>query len=100
MVTDEPKSAEGEAKPDGAAADGAEGEESDEAPPNKMFKVRIRSAEPKQVKISKKNVCFVSITQGSGDNDGQKQAKLIKFFMSGRDQSFSAQFRHAVMLGP
>lgn len=83
-MTDEPK--EGEAGDEAAQ----EEEHSDDEPLNKMFKVRIRSAEPAQVKISKKNVCFVAIQQGGGDDEGAKQAKLIKFFMSGRDQSFSA----------
>jgi len=43
--------------------DDRESEQEDAEVVNVMFKVRIEKAEPKSVKISKKNVCFVTINQ-------------------------------------
>lgn len=47
-----------------------------------MFKIKLEKAEPQGVKISKKNVCLVTIVQ---NEDAQKEqdehAKLMDFFM-------------------
>jgi len=50
---------------DAGAEDGQvkEGEEEEQEELNLMFKLRIEAAEPSEVKISKKNVCFVAIHQ-------------------------------------
>ena len=47
--------------------DDKEDEEDQEDIPDVMFKVRIDKAEPNLVKVSKKNVCFVTINN-STDN--------------------------------
>jgi len=49
--------------------DDMENEQDDAEVVNVMFKVRIEKAEPKSVKISKKNVCFVTINQGEEASD-------------------------------
>ena len=49
--------------------DDMENEQEDAEAVNVMFKVRIEKAEPKSVKISKKNVCFVTINQGEEASD-------------------------------
>ena len=79
---------------DDAQGDGKEGEEEqpgeDEEVLDRLFKVRIGHPDPAGVKISKKNVCFVTIHAGGGDSEGEKQAKLIQFFMASRDRSYAA----------
>lgn len=62
-----------------------EGEDQEQEEVNLMFKVRIEEAEPTSVKISKKNVCFVTIQEDEGGSAQEQQAKLVKYFMSERD---------------
>ena len=55
-----------------------------------MFKVRLEKAEPKSVKISKKNVCFITINQSEEEDAGAaEQAKMIEYFMNSREPSWS-----------
>ena len=49
--------------------DDMENEQEEADTPNVTFKVRIEKAEPKSVKISKKNVCFVTINQSEEASD-------------------------------
>lgn len=89
LVTDEGKG-------DGKGTDGPDGQDDagkDDAssePGDKLFKVRIGHPDPEGLKISKKNVCFVTIHQGEADDAGDKQAKLIRFFMGSRDRTFGS----------
>jgi hypothetical protein len=47
-----------------------------------MFKVKLEKPEPAGVKISKRNVCLVSICQGNHhENEDNDHAKLIEYFM-------------------
>lgn len=66
-----------------------------------MFKVKLEKAEPQGVKISKKNMCTVTIVQ---NEDAQKEqddhAKLMDYFMQTQDRTISSQFKDAVKLGP
>lgn len=66
-----------------------------------MFKVKLDKAEPQGVKISKKNVCLVTIVQ---NEDVQKEqeghAKLMEYFMLSQEKTWSSQFKDAVKLGP
>ena len=65
-----------------------------------MFKVCIMNPTPETVKISKKNVCIVTIIQ-QGDDIGDDEAeKLLTYFLQQREPSWSQQFKNAVMLGP
>lgn len=66
-----------------------------------MFKVKIDKAEPEEVKISKKNVCIVTVLQGQEeDKEAEEHEKLLNYFMATREASWSMQFKNAVMLGP
>ena len=66
-----------------------------------MFKIKLEKAEPQGVKISKKNVCLVTIVQ---NEDAQKEqddhAKLMDYFMQTQEKTFSSQMKDAVKLGP
>lgn len=53
------------------------------------------------MKISKKNVCLVTIVKG---DDAEKQEderqRLLEFYLSQKDPTWGQQFKNAVMLGP
>lgn len=65
-----------------------------------MFKVLIHKAEPEAVKISKKNVCIVTIVQQDDDNNEDENEKLLNYFLQVREPTWGQQFKNAVMLGP
>jgi len=47
-----------------------------------MFRVIIEKTEPSHVKLSRKNVAFITIEQSKeGANEEQEHAKLLEFFM-------------------
>jgi hypothetical protein len=56
-----------------------------------MFKIKLEKAEPLGVKISKKNVCLVTIVQ---NEDAQKEqddhAKLMTYFMMTQEKTFTS----------
>jgi hypothetical protein len=63
-----------------------ENEDSDEGEPDVMFKVKLEKPEPAGVKISKKNVCLVTISQNEEiDKEEEDKKKLIEYFLSQRD---------------
>lgn len=66
-----------------------------------IFKVKLENPFPDEVKISKKNVCLVTIVK---DDEEEKleddRQKLLEFYLSQKDPSWSQQFKNAVMLGP
>lgn len=73
----------------GSAKVDNEDDQDDGEKPNLMFKVKIEKAEPSIVKVSKKNICYVTIDQNEQeDNVGQGQAELIKFFINSKDKSW------------
>ena len=82
---------------------GEEGElnnESDEEC-DRIFKVKLEKPEPSEVKITKKNVCMVTIVQQEDhDKAEEDRQKLIEFYMSQQDPTWAQQFKNAVMLGP
>lgn len=55
-----------------------------------MFKIKLEKAEPQGVKISKKNVCLVTIVQ---NEDAQREqddhAKLMDYFMQSQEKTWS-----------
>ena len=76
-------------------------QESEEGDPDLIFKVKLDSPEPKGVKISKKNVCLVTIVRNEEFNKNEEsQRKMIEFYLAQRDPTWSQQFKNAVMLGP
>jgi len=76
-------------------------EDSDEGEPDVMFKVKLEKPEPAGVKISKKNVCLVTITKSEEvDKEEEDKKKLIEYFLSQKDVTWISQFRIAITLGP
>lgn len=56
---------------------------SDEGEPDVMFKVKLEKPEPSGVKISKKNVCLVTISKSEEiDKEEEDKRKLIEYFLS------------------
>jgi hypothetical protein len=81
-------------------ADEEEGESSEEVC-DVIFKVKLEKPEPTEVKISKKNVCFVTIVKGDdAEEEIDADKKLLEFYLSQKDVTWSQQFKNAVMLGP
>ena len=76
-------------------------EGSEEGEPDLIFKVKLDKPEPAGVKISKKNVCLVTLVK-SEDEDKMlaSQRKLIEFYLQMQDPSWSQLFKNAVLLGP
>jgi solute carrier family 8 (sodium/calcium exchanger) len=64
------------------------------------FKVRIESPDPETVKISKKNLCIVTVLPESMENEVNKQQKMVDYFMETRNPSWGSQFKNAIMLSP
>lgn len=49
--------------------------------PDLMFKVIIHKAEPEGVKISKKNICIVTIVQKDDEREEDENEKLLNYFL-------------------
>lgn len=76
-------------------------DESDEGEPDVMFKVKLEKPEPAGVKISKKNVCLVTISKSEEiDKEEEDKRRLIEYFLSQKDVTWASQFRAAVTLAP
>jgi len=66
-----------------------------------MFRVIIEKAEPAHVKLSRKNVAFITIEQSKeGASESEEHAKLLEFFMAKQKPSWGSQFKNAIILGP
>jgi hypothetical protein len=65
-----------------------------------MFKVLIQKAQPEEVKVSKKNMCTVTIVQGENLSNEDEGENMLQYFLDVREPSWGQQFRNAVMLGP
>jgi solute carrier family 8 (sodium/calcium exchanger) len=66
-----------------------------------MFKVIIDGAEPSGVKISKKNICNVTIVQSETlQKELDQRSKLMGYFIESQDATFYSQFIGAVKCGP
>jgi len=76
---------------DGAATagKGTDGEE-DEEKEDVMFRVIIENPDPKIVKLSRKNVAFVTINQNEEGAAQDEHTKLIEFFMSSQKPTWGA----------
>lgn len=76
-------------------------EDDSEGEPDVMFKVKLEKPEPAGVKISKKNVCLVTISKSEEiDKEEEDKRKLIEYFLSQKDVTWASQFRAAITLGP
>jgi solute carrier family 8 (sodium/calcium exchanger) len=66
-----------------------------------MFKIVLEKAEPAEVKISKKNVCHVTIVQNEMVQKEQDQAsKLMGYFLETQEITWGQQFLQACKCGP
>lgn len=75
--------------------------ESSEEDCDLMFKVKLEKPEPAGVKISKRNVCLVTICKGDhAAQENDDHAKLIEYFLNNQNPDWGQQFKNAVMLGP
>lgn len=68
--------------------------------PDLMFKVMLLNPQPEGVKISKKNICIVRISQKDEGSAEEESEKLLEYFLQVREPSWGQQFKNAVMLGP
>lgn len=60
-----------------------EEEGSEEGDPDLIFKVKLDKPEPNGVKISKKNVCMVTLIRNEEeDKNAASQRRLIEFYLS------------------
>lgn len=76
-------------------------EDSEEGEPDVMFKVKLEKPEPAGVKISKKNVCLVTISNNEEfDKEEDDKRKLIEYYLAQKDVTWTSQFRTALTLGP
>ena len=59
-----------------------EPEESEDEEPDLIFKVKLDKPDPAGVKISKKNVCLVTIVRSEDeDKNAASQRKLLQFYL-------------------
>lgn len=66
-----------------------------------MFRVVLEKPEPKLVKLSRKNVVLVTITHDKNhQEEADEKEKLIEFYMSQKNPTWSSQFKNAILLGP
>ena len=67
-----------------------EEEGSEEGDPDLIFKVKLDKPEPNGVKISKKNVCLVTLVRSEEeDKNAASQRKLIEFYLAMNDPSWT-----------
>lgn len=97
MLVTEKVNCETAKKADDEGGDDAEDSET----PDLMFKVKIEKAEPAGVKVSKRNVCIVSILENEAENNNAlAEQKLLQYLIDSKEPSWTQQFKNAVMLGP
>jgi len=69
--------------------------------PDSMFRIIIEKPWPELVKLSRKNIAYVTINQGNEvERAARDNAKLIEFFMNTKKPTWASQFKNAVLLGP
>lgn len=67
-----------------------EEEGSEEGEPDLIFKVKLDKPEPNGVKISKKNVCLVTLVRSEEeDKNAASQRKLIEFYLAMKEPTWS-----------
>jgi len=67
----------------------------------KTFAVQIKEPKPEQCKISKKNLCFVSIVPDDSEEVADEQTeKMIQYFLQQKEETWASKFKNAIMLQP
>lgn len=81
--------------------DDEDDEDDSEEEPDVIFKIKLEKPEPAGVKISKKNVCMVTIARNDEyEKEEDDKKKLIEYYLSQKDVTWTSQFRAALTLGP
>lgn len=66
-----------------------------------MFRVVISDPQPSHVKLSRKNVCFITLTGNSEAEQAQEaHIKMQEFYFQNRNPTWGSQFKNAILLGP
>jgi len=66
-----------------------------------MFRVVVEKPEPKLVKLSRKNVAFITISHSADHEEEESEhTKLIEFYMNAKTPTWGSQFKNAILLGP
>lgn len=60
-----------------------------EDPEDLMFKIIIEKAMPEGVRISKRNVCIVTITQSDEEEIEVEGDMLLKYFLSAKEPNWA-----------
>lgn len=76
-----------------------EDEEEDEQTELK-FKIILEKPEPEKVKLSRKNLCTVTILPDEAEQKFEEQEKLLEYFLKESEPTWGQQFINATMLGP
>ena len=65
-----------------------------------QFKIILEKADPDSVKVSKRNLCFISILPDESEAVVMEQEKMLDFFFEKKDPTWASQFKNAIMLSP
>lgn len=65
-----------------------------------QFKVRLEKPEPEGVKLSKKNVCIITIDKSEEEGMGNEHQKLLQYFLDQENPTWGMQMLKSVQLGP
>lgn len=68
-----------------------------------FFYVKLFDPQPAGVKISKKNICQVEIVpedEEVAEEEDEERQKMIEYFVEQNDDSWSSQFKKAILLQP
>ena len=66
-----------------------------------IFKIKLDSPFPEEVKISSKNLAYVTIVKTQDeDKEQDDQQKILEYYLQQKEETWSGQFKKAVQLGP
>jgi len=80
--------------------DDAEEDEDELLALEKKFKIRLENPKPDNVKISKHNLCQVTILPAEKQSAVVEHQKLVEYFLEQKDVTWGQQFIRAVTLSP
>ena len=80
--------------------DDAEEDEDELLAQEKKFKIRLENAKPDNVKISRHNLCQVTILPAEKHSAVVEHQKLVEYFLEQKDITWGQQFIRAVTLSP
>lgn len=85
---------------DEGSGDGSGGDEEEEEEPDLIFKIKLDRPSSDGVKISRKNICFVTIVRSEEfEKEEEDRQKLLAFYLAQQNPSWGQQFLNACMLG-